>query len=205
MKIILMVIVGAFLFVAGFLCGGLNYDWTNKEYSSTVAFWAMIGGWASSVLTFAAVAISLYMAYQARQNDVEKIILKTKSPKKSPFGDSWDVTIDIINARAIHTKIESVYITIDSTKHLIVNHLIEGQVFPLQLSYKGEVVKVSFKIDGGNLWWPIFCEVDKYVELNFIKGFFIFQTPVAEHKIPITKDILILIKDRFNHYKEQNL
>lgn len=201
MKILLLVVLSVLIFLAGYFFGSVSLAWTSPKYASTVAFWAMIGGWLSSILTFIAVAVSLFMAYQATQNDKEKILLKTKMTGKSLFGDSWNVSIEIINLRAIHTKVEDVYLVIDSEKPIHIGHLLEGRAVPFQLTFKGEMVRLKLTIDAGNHWWPIFRQLDESNDLKFRKGFYLIQTPLQTYKVPLSDEVLNIINERYERFK----
>lgn len=201
MKIVLLVVLSALIFLAGYFFGSVSLDWTTQKYATTVAFWAMIGGWFSSILTFIAVAISLFMAYQATQNDKEKILLKTKMMGKSLFGDSWTVSIELINLRAIQTKVEDILLMIDPAKPISISHIIEGGNVPFQLTFKGDMIRLKLTIDSGNNWWPIFMKLDEANHVKFRKGFYLIQSPFQTYKIPISQEVLELIKGRYERFK----
>ncbi len=155
----------------------------------------------SSLLTFIAVAVSLFMAYQATQNDKEKILLKTKMIGKSLFGDSWTVSIELINLRAIQTKVEDVFLIIESGKSINISHLIEGEAVPFQLTFKGDMVRLKLIIDFGNNWWAIFTKLNESNDVKFRKGFFLIQTPLQTYKSPLSEEMLGLIKERYERFK----
>ncbi|HDR2890888.1 TPA: hypothetical protein I4G69_001723 [Enterobacter asburiae] len=201
MKILLVVLLSVLIFLAGYFFGSVSLTWTSPKYASTVAFWAMIGGWISSILTFIAVAVSLFMAYQATQNDKEKILLKTKMIGKHFLGDSWDVSIEIINLRSIHTKVEDVFLVIDSKKSTRISHLLEGRAVPFLLTFKGEMVRLKLTIDAGNLWWPIFRQFDESNDMKFKKGFYLIHTPLQTYKVPLSDEVLKIIKERYERFK----
>ena len=201
-KYAFIIAFGLLMFAVGYISGGINYSWTDVKYSPVVSFWAMVGGWVSGLATLAAVVVSLYIAFKSSQNEVEKIEIKYSLSGKSGFGDSWPLTVDLINARNIHTSVTDVSLSIDDGALINVNHLAQRQLLPYVFGFKGESAKFVLNIAGGHMWWHIFTKFEEQDNLKFKKGSLVFKTNTRNYIVPLRKDIMKIIKGRYEAHQE---
>lgn len=200
-RILSMLVFGLFMFAVGYFSRGLDFGWTDSKYNSVVAFWAMIGGWLSAIATLAAVIVSLHMAFKTSQNENEKIDIRYSNLKKSDFGDSWTMTVSIINARNIHTLVTGVHLSIDNGVLININHLALRQLLPFTFAFKGESASFIFNIEGGAAWWPIFRRLEQQIDLRFKKGKFVIVTATRSYTLPLNDNVVKAIKDRYEFYQ----
>lgn len=201
-KCAFIIAFGLLMFAVGYILGGINYSWTDVKYSPVVSFWAMVGGWVSGLATLAAVVVSLYIAFKSSQNEIEKIEIKYSLSGKSEFGDTWSLTVDLINARNIHTSVTDVSLSIDDGKLININHLAKRQLLPYVFGFKGESAKFFLDIEGGEMWWPIFTRLEEQDDLNFKKGSLVFKTNTRNYKILLNKEVVKIIKGRYESYQQ---
>lgn len=205
-KILLVFVLSLLMFALGFFVGGIHWEWRTPSHAGDVAFWSMLGGWVSGLATLAAVIVSMYMAYQASQSDVEKLILQLKLPKTSIFQNSQLMNVKVQNMRNVHVDITDLKMTLDNVGTAYnLNHLVSGNAG--QLSYplerKGEIVNMTFIIDYCDAWSGIFDDIDKRNENHFKKATVLVETHMKTYQIPVPPGFLPIFRHSFEYWKEK--
>lgn len=180
----------ALSFCVGFFLGGSSWSWIDGGHSSEVAFWAMVGGWVSGTATLAAVLVSLWMAYQASQSTVEKILL-TVSVIKKQFTHRGPLSfhIHVKNMKPIDTPLMKLLIQIDDAVDDLAPVRMDGIPLPYTLHQLGEQWKYGMELTPSIGWASIFENLSRGKPLKFKTGFFILETAMRKHRVKIPKEI----------------
>ncbi|WP_159873999.1 MULTISPECIES: hypothetical protein [unclassified Raoultella] len=203
-KIFILFVFGLLMFVIGFFVGGMRWDWASKDYSSLVAFWSMIGGWVSGVATLSAVLVSLILARQAMEKELEKISVKVLSFKKDTIGDSYRARVNVMNMNNNYAKVKGVSLFLDKiTPGIRVNHILDAGIFPKVLNRKGECINFSISFDSGNNWWHIFERLSQDENLKFKECKIAIQTEIGLHYCKLEPVILKKMKYYYDKYEER--
>lgn len=202
MRTFLLTLIGVLLFISGCFSGSITLTWADPKYASTVAFWAMLGGWLSGLATFSAVVFSLYMAYRGAQNEIEKLKFDVNISDKLKFGDDWRLTVKIMSLRNMHTKVEHIYLNINGKVSFKVDNLVLDNPLPQVFVLKGESVNVEFVINSGVTWWPFFQSLEGHNITDFKCGSLVIETSMKTYEIKMNKNILEVIHSRFSAYKK---
>ncbi|MGP1112325.1 hypothetical protein ACJ8I8_10700 [Serratia sp. CY54717] len=200
-KLILLIVVATLFFVLGFFFGGVDWSLAVPEQRDKVAFWAMLGGWLSGVATFAAVALSLYMAYTATQSSVEALHISLAEFQEGvPSPDDCLVRLIFKNARNVRAEIINVGIQFDKmTSYVSISPFkAGGQHIPHVLEKTGEVLEFWFYLDSAVRWWSVFEQLGEPV---FSKGVFIVETTMKRYELKMTADVLASFKKRYEMSK----
>lgn len=202
-KILFLFVFGLLMFVTGFFIGGMRWDWASKNYTSLVAFWSMIGGWVSGVATLAAVFVSLILARQAMEKELEKISIKVISFKKTTIGDSFTARVSVMNMNNNYAKVKGVSLFLDKiTPGIRINHTLDAGIFPKVLSRKGECINFSIPFDSGNNWWHIFERLNQEGSLKFKECRIAVQTDIGMHYCKLKPEVVEKMKYYYNKYEK---
>lgn len=192
-------------FVVGLFVGGVDWGWRLEGHTSEVAFWSMIGGWLSGVATLFAVIVSLWMAYQASQNNVEKILITVEPLRSESVNGTKDYSvIKVKNLKPLDAPLMNIFIQIDSMA-LTLEHVNLGiQNLPYTLHFQGEEWQFETKI-GLSIGWRSIFQLLSYSKqpISFKKGYFIIETAMKQHRVKIPKEILYEIKRNNSLWKEE--
>lgn len=195
-------------FVVGLFVGGVDWGWRLTGHASEVAFWSMIGGWLSGVATLFAVIVSLWMAYQASQNNVEKILISVDPlSNQYGFGDAVFSVIKIKNLKPIDTPLIKLIIQIDGMTADLAPAGSQDIRLPYVLHQQGESWQFETNLTPSIGWTSIFEKLSQGQQLRFRKCYFIVETAMRQHRVKIPNEILIrLIKmdESIRDWKEKN-
>ncbi|ENZ5474754.1 MULTISPECIES: hypothetical protein [Enterobacter cloacae complex] len=196
-------------FVIGLFVGGVEWEWRLSGHSSEVAFWSMLGGWLSGFATLFAVIVSLWMAYQASQNNVEKIHISVDPLRKQyGMGDAVFSVIKIKNLKPIDTPLMKLMIQIDGVTADLAPAGLQNIKLPYTLHQQGESWQFETNITPSSMGWTsIFQTLSVGRQLRFRKCYFIVETAMRQHRVKIPNEILIrLIKidESVRDWKEES-
>lgn len=178
-------------FFVGFFFGGASWLRMGVGSANDIAFWSMVGGWVSGIATFAAVIVSLWMAYQASQSSVEKIQLTTSSLKKKyGFGDPILLEIYVKNMKPVVTPLEKLLIQVDDAVADLAPVRIRGTPLPYTLHQQGEQWQFDLEIRPMIGWTSILEIMSREKPLKFKTGYFIVETAMKQHRVKMTQEIL---------------
>ncbi|MGV4116799.1 hypothetical protein ACV8U7_05285 [Citrobacter freundii] len=188
------------VFALGFFIGGFNWEWADSKHASEVALWGMLGGWLSAFATLAAVMLSLHMAYQAIQNETEKLRVIHGISGVVSQGKGVGCSLTIQNMRNLRVNITGVYFSLgkSSGRYSLENKI---QQKNLTLSYKGERATVSFVIDAGVTWWGMYSFFDRDKSINFKKGKLFITTDLNTYEFKLPKQYLTAFKDAYSQFQ----
>ncbi|WP_455871613.1 hypothetical protein [Serratia proteamaculans] len=196
-KIALLVTVGVLLFILGFFFGGVDWDLAAPERATKVAFWTMLGGWVSGFSTLAAVVVSLYMAYTATQNTVEKLHISLAEFKEHyPHSDESFVRLVFKNLRNVRAEIINVGVQFDKmTDYVSIRNLKSGgPQIPHTLEKTGEALDFYLHVNSSMLWWGVFDQLDGP---TFSNGFFVVETTMKRYELKMAPSVLNVFKTRY--------
>lgn len=178
-------------FIIGIFVGGVEWGWRLSGHSSEVAFWSMLGGWLSGFATLFAVIVSLWMAYQASQNNVEKIHISV-DPLKKQHGMGAEVfsVIKIKNLKPIDTPLMKLMIEIDGASADIRVAGLQLINLPHTLHQQGELWHFETNLIPSVGWMSIFETLSLERPPKFKKCYFIVETAMSKHRVKITKELV---------------
>lgn len=183
-------------FVVGYMFGSINWQWMKEGHNNEVAFMAMVGGWISGLATLAAVIVSLWMAYQASQNNVEKILIEYKPVRvENCSGTSITHKLAVKSLRSVITPIMKFSIQIDGVEVDLAPVQMGRVVLPYTLHQQGEEWKFEtyFALTVG--WMSVFQTLTSQGDLKFKKGYFIVETAMRSHRKKIPNALLNELKE----------
>ncbi|EHP7060198.1 hypothetical protein LY009_004255 [Salmonella enterica] len=195
-----IIILSALMFVLGFFLGGFNWGWADKNYSGEVALWSMLGGWLSGIATLLAVLVSLYMAYQATQNENEKIRVTHGVSVDVTHGKGVSCNIIIQNMRNMRVNITGVFFSLGKSSGKFSLDKVIGHR-DITLSYKGETEKIQFIIDSGVVWWSTYTLFDMDKNIDFKKGKLFITTNLNTYEFDLPKAYLEAFEDAYSRYQ----
>ncbi|EAA6522773.1 hypothetical protein RZR66_14950 [Citrobacter freundii] len=200
LRFIWIVALCALMFALGFFFGGFNWEWAGGKHSNEVALWSMLGGWLSAFATLAAVLVSLYMAYQAVQNDTEKLRVMHGISGEVTHGKGMNCSITIQNMRNLKLNVTGVYFSLgNSSGRYSLEKAIDRR--DLSMSYKGERLTVSFVIDSGVTWWGTFSLFETDKGIDFKKGKLFITTDLNTYESKLPTVYLTAFKDAYSRYR----
>lgn len=193
-----------FSFALGFFLGGIDWTWRLADHTSAVAFWSMIGSWLSGFATFLAVIVSLWMAYQASQINVEKILIAVEPLRNEASCNAAFYTgVKVKNLKPIDTPLNQIMMEIDgATVDLTPVRLREG-FLPATLKKQGEQWEFYTDLAISMGWQSVLEIISRERPLKFKKGYFIIETAMQQHKVKIPKDIFKRIIELDKHFKSE--
>ncbi|EHN8842025.1 hypothetical protein [Enterobacter hormaechei] len=177
-------------FVIGLFVGGVDWGWRLTGHASEVAFWSMIGGWLSGVATLFAVIVSLWMAYQASQNNAEKILISVEPlTKQFGMGDSVFSVIKVKNLKPIDTPIMKLMMQIDGVSADLTIAGLQREVLPYTLHQQGELWQFETNLTTSLGWTSIFETLSHEHPPKFKKCYFIVETAMRQHRVKIPNEL----------------
>lgn len=195
-----IIILSALMFVLGFFLGGFNWGWADKNHAGEVALWSMLGGWLSAIATLLAVLVSLYMAYQATQNENEKIRVTHGISVDVTHGKGVNCNLIIQNMRNMTVNITGVFFSLGGTSARCSLDKVIGH-HDITLSYKGEIKSVKFTIDSGVAWWSTYALFDMNKNIDFKKGKLFITTNLNTYEFDLPKAYLKAFEDAYSRYQ----
>ncbi|HCO7962203.1 TPA: hypothetical protein OB723_002404 [Escherichia coli] len=200
LKIFGIIVLSALMFVLGFFLGGFNWEWTDKNYAGEVALWSMLGGWLSAIATLFAVLVSLYMAYQATQNEIEKIRVTHGVSMSVTHGNGLSCNLIIQNLRNMKVNVTGVFLSLGKSSGKYSLDKVIGHR-NITLSYKGETEKVQFVIHSGSIWWSMYELFDMDKNIGFEKGKIFITTNLNTYEFDLPKEYLRAFEEAYSHYQ----
>ncbi|CAI1175139.1 Uncharacterised protein [Serratia proteamaculans] len=190
------------VFLLGFCAGGVSWGWRNSQHSNDVAFLTMLGGWVSGLATLAAVGVSLYMAYQASQNDVEKI--KIGHQLMGGVDGKMRMDVHVQSLRNTYTEIKDVRLIVkDKKKSIGLNQvLVSDKNFPCVINKKGELCVYSVTCNLTPPWWGIFKQIELQGGISFGKAKIQICTNMDTYVHLLPCDFIIALKTQHNLFKK---
>ena len=155
------------------------------------------------------VIVSLWMAYQASQNNVEKIHISVDPLRKQyGMGDAVFSVIKIKNLKPIDTPLMKLMIQIDGVTADLAPAGLQNIKLPYTLHQQGESWQFETNITPSSMGWTsIFQTLSVGRQLRFRKCYFIVETAMRQHRVKIPNEILIrLIKidESVRDWKEES-
>ena len=200
LKIFGIIVLSALMFVLGFFLGGFNWEWADKNYAGEVALWSMLGGWLSAIATLFAVLVSLYMAYQATQNEIEKIRVTHGVSMSVTHDNELSCNLIIQNLRNMKVNITGVFLSLGkSSGKYSLDKVIDNR--NITLSYKGETEKVQFVIHSGYIWWSMYKLFDMDKNIGFEKGKIFITTNLNTYEFDLPKEYLRAFEKAYSEYQ----
>ncbi|GHK40285.1 hypothetical protein KPZU07_10700 [Klebsiella pneumoniae] len=188
------------MFTLGFFIGGFKWEWAESKHTSEVALWAMLGGWLSAFATLVAVMVSLYMAYQAVQSEIEKIRVIHGISGVVSNGKGVNCSLTIQNMRNLRVNITGIYFSLGKSSG---RYSLEKtvQLNNVSLSHKGERAAFCFVIDSGVTWWGIYSLFDKDEKINFKKGKIFITTDLNTYEFKLPNHYLTAFEDAYSYFQ----
>lgn len=208
LRILGVALLGLLIFVLGFALGGIRWSWRSAEHAGDVAFWGMLGAWVSGLATVAAVTVSLWMAYQSSQSDVEKISITASCIDKLPFGESYTMNIRVKNLKNVHVVITDLKLYLPELRlSLSLNDFFADKIIWSKciLERKGDYVDFPLVIDSGVHWWGKFFALKSNPEIKFKNLKLQVYTAIKSYQIPLGIDLSECLKERFSAWFEINV
>ncbi|HDX8857661.1 TPA: hypothetical protein RQO47_002648 [Klebsiella michiganensis] len=199
-KLFGIIILCILMFTLGFFIGGFKWEWAESKHTSEVALWAMLGGWLSAFATLVAVMVSLYMAYQAVQSEIEKIRVIHGISGVVSNGKGVNCSLTIQNMRNLRVNITGIYFSLGKSSG---RYSLEKtvQLNNVSLSHKGERAAFCFVIDSGVTWWGIYSLFDKDEKLNFKKGKIFITTDLNTYEFKLPNHYLTAFEDAYSYFQ----
>ncbi|EIX9589494.1 MULTISPECIES: hypothetical protein [Klebsiella pneumoniae complex] len=199
-KLFGIIILCILMFTLGFFIGGFKWEWAESKHASEVALWAMLGGWLSAFATLVAVMVSLYMAYQAVQSEIEKIRVIHGISGVVSHGKGVNCSLTIQNMRNLRVNITGIYFSLGKSSG---RYSLEKtvQLNNVSLSHKGERAAFCFVIDSGVTWWGIYSLFDKDEKINFKKGKIFITTDLNTYEFKLPKHYLTAFEDAYSYFQ----
>ncbi|HCR59712.1 hypothetical protein B6J66_20095 [Klebsiella quasipneumoniae] len=199
-KLFGIIILCILMFTLGFFIGGFKWEWAESKHTSEVALWAMLGGWLSAFATLVAVMVSLYMAYQAVQSEIEKIRVIHGISGVVSHGKGVNCSLTIQNMRNLRVNITGIYFSLGKSSG---RYSLEKtvQLNNVSLSHKGERAAFCFVIDSGVTWWGIYSLFDKDEKINFKKGKIFITTDLNTYEFKLPNHYLTAFEDAYSYFQ----
>ncbi|MBA0065841.1 hypothetical protein [Klebsiella pneumoniae] len=199
-KLFGIIILCILMFTLGFFIGGFKWEWDESKHTSEVALWAMLGGWLSAFATLVAVMVSLYMAYQAVQSEIEKIRVIHGISGVVSNGKGVNCSLTIQNMRNLRVNITGIYFSLGKSSG---RYSLEKtvQLNNVSLSHKGERAAFCFVIDSGVTWWGIYSLFDKDEKINFKKGKIFITTDLNTYEFKLPNHYLTAFEDAYSYFQ----
>ncbi|MBP0669649.1 hypothetical protein [Klebsiella pneumoniae] len=199
-KLFGIIILCIVMFTLGFFIGGFKWEWAESKHTSEVALWAMLGGWLSAFATLVAVMVSLYMAYQAVQSEIEKIRVIHGISGVVSNGKGVNCSLTIQNMRNLRVNITGIYFSLGKSSG---RYSLEKtvQLNNVSLSHKGERAAFCFVIDSGVTWWGIYSLFDKDEKINFKKGKIFITTDLNTYEFKLPNHYLTAFEDAYSYFQ----
>ncbi|HBQ9998613.1 TPA: hypothetical protein L9E84_002182 [Klebsiella pneumoniae] len=199
-KLFGIIILCILMFTLGFFIGGFKWEWAESKHTSEVALWAMLGGWLSAFATLVAVMVSLYMAYQAVQSEIEKIRVIHGISGVVSNGVGVNCSLTIQNMRNLRVNITGIYFSLGKSSG---RYSLEKtvQLNNVSLSHKGERAAFCFVIDSGVTWWGIYSLFDKDEKINFKKGKIFITTDLNTYEFKLPNHYLTAFEDAYSYFQ----
>ncbi|AUV96806.1 hypothetical protein FMK67_14940 [Klebsiella michiganensis] len=199
-KLFGIIILCILMFTLGFFIGGFKWEWAESKHTSEVALWAMLGGWLSAFATLVAVMVSLYMAYQAVQSEIEKIRVIHGISGVVSNGKGVNCSLTIQNMRNLRVNITGIYFSLGKSSG---RYSLEKtvQLNNVSLSHKGERAAFCFVIDSGVTWWGIYSLFDKDEKINFKKGKIFITTDLNTYEFKLPNHYLTAFEDAYSYFQ----
>lgn len=199
-KLFGIIILCILMFTLGFFIGGFKWEWAESKHTSEVALWAMLGGWLSAFATLVAVMVSLYMAYQAVQSEIEKIRVIHGISGVVSHGKGVNCSLTIQNMRNLRVNITGIYFSLGkSSGRYSLGKTV--QLNNVSLSHKGERAAFCFVIDSGVTWWGIYSLFDKDEKINFKKGKIFITTDLNTYEFKLPNHYLTAFEDAYSYFQ----
>ncbi|MCM7565641.1 hypothetical protein [Enterobacter asburiae] len=179
------------MFVIGLLVGGIDWSWMKGSHNSEVAFWTMLGGWVSGVATLAAVVVSMTVAYQASQGNVEKIEISVE-PLRNEFGigDRVFCVIKVKNLKPLDTPLMKLILQVDGVSADLTVAGLQQKNLPYTLHQQGELWKFETNLTPSIGWMSIFTTLSPERPSKFKKCYLIVETAMGQHRIKVNKELI---------------
>ncbi|MEA5217271.1 hypothetical protein [Enterobacter cloacae] len=179
------------MFVIGLFVGGIDWSWMKQSHNPEVAFWTMLGGWVSGVATLAAVVVSMAVAYQASQGNVEKIEISVE-PLRNQFGIGGSVfsVIKVKNLKPLDTPLMKLILQVDGVSADLTVAGLQRNNLPYTLHHQGELWKFETNLIPSIGWTSIFMTLSLERPPKFKKCYFIVETAMGQHRIKVTKELI---------------
>ncbi|QFZ67664.1 hypothetical protein [Klebsiella quasipneumoniae] len=199
-KLFGIIILCILMFTLGFFIGGFKWEWAESKHTSEVALWAMLGGWLSAFATLVAVMVSLFMAYQAVQSEIEKIRVIHGISGVVSNGKGVNCSLTIQNMRNLRVNITGIYFSLGKSSG---RYSLEKtvQLNNVSLSHKGERAAFCFVIDSGVTWWGIYSLFDKDEKINFKKGKIFITTDLNTYEFKLPNHYLTAFEDAYSYFQ----
>lgn len=179
------------MFVIGFLVGGIDWSWMKESHTSEVAFWSMLGGWVSGVATLAAVIVSMTVAYQASQGNVEKIEISVELLRNQfGIGDSPFCVIKVKNLKPLDTPLMKLFLQVDGVSADLTVAGQQRNNLPYTLHQQGELWRFETILSPSMGWTSIFTTLSLERAPKFNKCYFIVETAMGQHRIKVNKQLI---------------
>ncbi|EKM5761148.1 hypothetical protein ACTV2B_004052 [Cronobacter turicensis] len=186
----------ALSFALGFYAGAVDWSWMKSGHNEQVAFLAMVGGWVSGLATTAAVIVSLWMAYQASQNNVEKIDIKFFGIGDVYSGERCVMpTIVVTNLRPVVTPLMRLTIQVNSLELDLSPMQMGNARLPYTLHQQGERWFYETYFTRTHAWIDFYQMLFFSRNTDLKKGFLVVETALRQHRIKLPKKMIESLKE----------